>query len=95
MSGGWLIDHFIKQPHFAQRSGSSIYFSFNCNVSFEFNSLDNCKCHSLWELALWELADYVSFPAMSGTVVVFVACFFVLFDKKALSKLAKFWQERL
>ena len=39
---------------------------------FEFNSLDNCKCHSLWELA-----DFVSFLAMSGTLVIFVACIYV------------------
>ena len=36
--------------------------------------LHNCKCHSLWELA-----DFVSLPAMSGTEVVFVACIDVLF----------------
>ena len=45
--------------------------------SFEFNSVVYCKCHSLWELA-----DFVSFPAMSGTVVVFVVCSKVLCDKK-------------
>ena len=47
-----------------------------------FNSLVNCKRHSLWELA-----DYVSFPAVSGTVVAsFVVCSYVLFDIK------KTWQ---
>ena len=34
---------------------------------------------------MWELADFVSFPAMSGIVVVFVLCINVLFDiKKSL-----------
>ena len=47
-----------------------------------FNSLVDCKCHSLWELA-----DYMSFPAVSGTVVAsFVVCSYVLFDIK------KTWQ---
>ena len=32
--------------------------------------------------SLWELADFVSFHAMSGTVVVFVVCSNVLCDKK-------------
>ena len=35
------------------------------------------------KLSLWELADYVSFPAVSGTVVTsFVVCSYVLFDIK-------------
>ena len=46
-------------------------------MSFAFNFLDDCKCHSLWELA-----DFVSFPAMSGTVVVFVACLMFYLIKK-------------
>ena len=52
------------------------YFSFCHDVSFEFNSVVYCKCHFLWELA-----DFVSFTAMSGTVVVaFVLCSNVLCD---------------
>ena len=61
----------------AQQSGSSFYFSSYFNVSFVFSSIVNYKCHSLYKFA-----DYVSFPALSGTVVVFVTCIYVLFDDK-------------
>ena len=40
---------------------------------FAFNLLHNCRCHSLWELT-----DFVSSLAKSGTVVVFVLCINVL-----------------
>ena len=43
---------------------------------FPFDFLDNRKSHSLSELA-----NFVSLPAMSGTVVVFVLCINALFDK--------------
>ena len=42
-------------------------------MKFKFNSVVYCKCYSLWELA-----DFVSFPAMSAIVVVFVVCSNVL-----------------
>ena len=60
------------------RSHQALRFIFLSFVMFfvAFNFLDICMCHSLWELA-----DFVSFPAMSGTVVVFVSCINVLFDK--------------
>ena len=47
-------------------------------------------CHSLWELT-----DFVLFPAMSGTVFVFVACTQVLFDKKYFNRLLPIQQKSL
>ena len=44
-----------------------VFFLLQC--FFGFNFLINCKCQSLWELA-----DFVSFPAVSGTAVIFVVC---------------------
>ena len=75
------VDRFIRLHRYmfcsAQQSGSSFYFSFYCNVPFELNSQENCKCHSSWELA-----NFMSFPATTSTVVVYVICIYVLFDQK-------------
>lgn len=61
----------------AQQPDAPLYISFDCNVSFALNPSINDKCHSLWELT-----ELVHFPAMSGTVVAFVACIRILFDRK-------------
>ena len=73
---GQATDQPFHQTASVLLSDQGLRLFFYCNVTFELNSLDNCKCHSLWELTY-----FVSFSAMSGTVVVIVVCIYVLFDK--------------
>ncbi len=44
---------------------------------------ENSSFGTLVGISLWELADFVSCPAMSGTVVVFDFCIFLYFYKNA------------
>ena len=67
---GWTADRPFYQTVSVLLSDQAIslfFFYCFCNISIMFNCLVNCKCHSLWELA-----DYVSFPAVSDTVVASV-----------------------
>ena len=77
-AGGWstVLSNSIS---YAQRSGSSFYFSFFCNVSFAFNFLDNCVTHCGNSLICNEWHD--------SCIVV---CVNVLFDKKKILRIDTF-----
>ena len=64
---GLVADQPFYQTASVMCSDQAHRFIFLFYVIFAFNFLDNYKCYSLWEL--------MTFPSMSGTVVVFLTCF--------------------